>query len=65
MLGAPGIHLKVLAPASYYEEYDLSWLEKSINSGLANFLAQPKRGFKMDFRFESLSRSPVTWRVKA
>lgn len=68
MLGADGIHLKVLAPASYYKGYDLSWLEKVINSGLDNFLVHPERGFKMDFRFESLSLipscSPVAWKVK-
>jgi hypothetical protein len=63
MLGATGIHLKVLAPASYYEGYDLSWLEESINSGLAKFLAQGERGFKMNFTFEFLSCSPVTWRA--
>jgi hypothetical protein len=66
MLGATGIHLKVLAPATYYEGYDLSWLEERINSGLAKFLAQGERGseFEMDFKFESLSRSPVAWKVQ-
>lgn len=59
LLRATGIHLKVLAPAAYYEKYDLLWLEKSINAGLDNFLTQPKRGFRMDFKFESLSRSPL------
>jgi hypothetical protein len=67
MLGATDIHLKVLAPANYYKGYDLSWLEKNINSGLANFLVQGERGFKMEFKFESLwlipSCSPVTWNV--
>lgn len=58
LLGATGIHLKVLAPAIYYKGYDLAWLEKSINRGLANFLDQPERGFKMDFKFESLSLIP-------
>jgi len=67
MLGATGIHLKVLAPTTYYEGYDLSWLEESINSGLAKFLTQGERRFKfeMDFKFESLSRSPVTWKAQA
>lgn len=69
MLEATDIHLKVLAPANYYKGYDLSWLSKSINSGLAKFLAQGERGFKMDFKFESLwlipSCSPVTWNVQA
>ncbi len=65
ILGATGIHLKVLAPASYYEGYDLLWLEESINSGLARFLARGEHGFEfeMDFKFEYLSRSPVTWNV--
>lgn len=67
LLGASGIHLKVLAPANYYEGCDLSWLEKSINSGLDNFLTQRKAGFKMDFKFESLSLIPsgssVNWKV--
>ncbi len=65
MLGAPGIHLKVLAPANYYEGYHLSWLEDGINSGLANFLDEGDRGFKMNFKFEFLSRSPVTWKARA
>jgi len=67
LLGATGIHPRVLAPATYYAEYNLSWLEKSINSGLGNFLAQRRLGFKMDFKFETLSLipscSPVTWRT--
>jgi len=67
LLGATGIHLKVLAPATYYEGYDdLSQLEESIRKGLAKFLAQRKFAFEleMDFKFETLwlipSRSPVT-----
>lgn len=68
LLAATRIHLKVLAPASYYDGYDLAWLEKSINSGLDNFLDGGACGFKMDFKFESLSLipscSPVTWAVK-
>lgn len=39
LMQAKKIHLRVLAPAKYYEKYDLSWLEKSIKSGLAIFLA--------------------------
>jgi hypothetical protein len=65
MLGATGIHLKVLAPVTYYRECDLSWLEESINGGLAKFLGRSERAFEMDFKFESLSRSPVTWKVQA
>lgn len=69
LLQAEKIHLRVLAPVKYYEKYDLSWLEKCIKNGLADFLAQRKFAFEMDFKFETLplipSRSPVTWRVKA
>lgn len=53
LLNAKGIHLKVLAPADYYAPYNLSWLEKSIDRGLASFLT--KVNFKMDFKFETLS----------
>jgi len=67
LLRATGIHLKVLAPATYFKEYDLSWLETRINSGLSDFLDHPNRGFKMDFKFESLSLvpkcCPVQWGV--
>lgn len=53
LLKAKGIHLRVLAPADYYAPYNLSWLEKSINSGLASFLSN--FNFKMDFKFEILA----------
>lgn len=69
LLQAEKIHLRVLAPVKYYEKYDLSWLETSINSGLANFLAQRNFAFEMDFKFETLSlipsRFPVTWKRRA
>ena len=56
LFGATGIHLKILAPAAYYEGYDLAWLEGSINGGLAKFLDQGVRGFalEMDFKFDVL-----------
>ncbi|MBN8279018.1 MAG: hypothetical protein J0M16_00220 [Gammaproteobacteria bacterium] len=66
LLQAEKIHLRVLAPANYYEGYDLAWLEASINRGVVKFLAQYK--FTMDFKFEALplipSRSPVRWKVR-
>ncbi len=69
LLQAEKIRLRVLAPAKYYEKYDLSCLENGIKNGLANFLAQRKFAFEMDFKFETLplipSRSPVTWSVWA
>lgn len=74
VLRATGIHLNVLAPAAYYKEYDLLWLEKAINEGLATFMARRERGYEMDFKFESLSFgassptplcSSVKWREQA
>ena len=53
LLKAKGINLRVLAPADYYAPYNLLWLEKSIDSGLASFLS--KFNFKMDFKFETLA----------
>ena len=57
ILDAKGIHLRVLAPADYYEPYYLSWLGESINRGLTSFLANSN--FKMDFKFETLSLSLI------
>ncbi|HXV79746.1 MAG TPA: hypothetical protein VEG60_07690 [Candidatus Binatia bacterium] len=55
LLKAERIHLRVLAPEKYYEKYNLSWLEKSISGGLAEFRRQRKFTFEMDFKFETLS----------
>lgn len=63
VLGASGIYLRVLAPAAYYEGYDLAWLKEGITDGIARFLTQGERRYKlkMDFEFESfaLSSSPA------
>lgn len=65
LLKAKKVHLRVLAPAKYYEKYDLSWLEEKLKDGLKTYLTD--RQFEMDFKFESLSlipsRSPVKWRM--
>jgi len=65
LLRAAGIHLKILAPAAYYDEYNLSWLENSINEGLGSFMARRNAGYRMDFSFEVLSLipslAPVSW----
>lgn len=67
LLEAKGIHLKVIAPSAYYNGCDLSWLQNSLNKGLANFLVRHGHEFKMDFKFEVLSMipscSPVIWRT--
>lgn len=55
LLQATNIHLRVLAPASYYAECDLAWLEVCIDRGLGSFLANRGLSFQMDFKFETLS----------
>jgi len=47
------IHLRVLAPYSYYKGYNLDWLEESICSGLKAFLAGRTPKLQMDFRFDA------------
>jgi len=47
------IHLRVLAPFSYYEGYNLHWLEVSICNGLKSFLARRTPKLRMDFRFDA------------
>ena len=47
------IHLRVLAPCSYYEGYNLDWLEKNICNGLKAFLAGRTPTLQMDFRFDA------------
>jgi hypothetical protein len=47
------IHLRVLAPCSYYEGYKLGWVEESISSGLKAFLAGRTPKLQMDFRFDA------------
>ena len=64
LLEAKRIHLRVLAPAAYYRSYDLSWLEASLNEGLAAFAVAERLTFVLDFAFEALAfiaRSPVKW----
>lgn len=46
------IHLRVLAPRSYYEGYNLDWLEKNICNGFKAFLARRAPKLQMDFRFD-------------
>ena len=47
------IHLRVLAPYSYYEGYNLNWLEVNICNGLKAFLAGRMPKLQMDFRFDA------------
>ena len=61
---AKRINLRVLAPAAYYENYDLSWLEVSLNEGLAAFCVAQRLKCDLHFAFEPLTfvaRTPVSW----
>ena len=53
LLNAATIHLKVLAPRSYYDDYKLDWLEEKICNGLRAFLAERMPKLQMDFRFDA------------
>jgi len=64
LLEAERIHLRVLAPAAYYKNYDLAWLETGLNEGLAEFRIAQGLTFASDFAFETLAfieRSPTKW----
>jgi hypothetical protein len=67
MLAARAIHLMVAAPAVYYEnacpqrdgtKVDLSWLEPSLNGGLAQYLKKSGYAFTMDFQFRNCEDPP-------
>jgi hypothetical protein len=62
MLQASQIHLKVLAPSQYYlpyqppQQYQLQWLEESLNEGLQQFVdGSHQAPLQMDFQFEAFS----------
>jgi hypothetical protein len=53
LLIAKEIGLRVLAPKTYYREYDLGWFERNLNDGIAKFvgLKFEKLRFTVDFKF--------------
>ncbi|HJT30866.1 MAG TPA: hypothetical protein VJ783_02285 [Pirellulales bacterium] len=56
ILGARAIHLRVLAPAAYYEadSGSLRWLEESLNDGVCRVANERLSGtLSMDFAFEA------------
>ncbi len=68
LLQAEKVHLRVLAPLSYYAPYDIAWLEMAIDSGLRSFLSTLDNvGFDMDFLFEAFpenfdtQKKPSKW----
>lgn len=58
LLCANMIHLQVLAPESYFENYDLADLESRLTEALADFLRRRKCEFEMDFEFLSFPKVP-------
>ena len=54
LLRAKIVRLRVLAPARYYGDADLKWLEDAIRGGLDRFLGNEGRlDLQMDFAFEA------------
>ena len=52
-LWADVVHLRVLAPESYYDGYDFAWLERFLNMCLARVVEPSVDGaLRMDFCFE-------------
>jgi hypothetical protein len=52
VLAARVLHLRVLAPETYFAGFNLKWLQDSINAGLITYLK--RSGYRMDFRFERM-----------
>jgi hypothetical protein len=60
LLTAKSIALVVLAPAPYYEAYNLSWLESELNNGLTKFQQKLRLNYSLSFRFEAFP-STFSW----
>ena len=52
ILGASFVHLRVVAPPAYYLRFRMDWLQNGANLGLHSLHLG---GYRMDFRFESMS----------
>ncbi len=55
ILRAASVHLRVLAPADFYDKQHTEWLrefERVINSGIAKFAASHFKPLEMNFRFD-------------
>ena len=52
-LKAAGIHLQVLAPATYYNSYWLGWLKHKINDGVRCLLEEENLEIDMDIDFQA------------
>lgn len=52
LLQAKEIHLVVLAPLEYYDDYRFDWLEGEITDELSRFIRQSE-GYTMDFQFQA------------
>jgi hypothetical protein len=54
LLWADDIHLRVLAPADYYEDFQLGWLVPLLNEGFAAALCpELDHGLTIDFGFQA------------
>ncbi len=57
LLTAISIALVVLAPAPYYKDYDLAWLEEEMNDGLTAFQKNLGLDYSLSFRFEAFPKT--------
>lgn len=60
LLRAERIELQVLAPTSYYQNYELDWLETSLSSGLSTLCEE--LAWSMDFCFRAFPKD-FAWRA--
>ena len=60
LLGADSVELQVLAPAGYYEGYQLGWLENSLAKGLAQLSGSTE--FGLSFKFRTFPKN-FEWRL--
>lgn len=61
LLGVDRLHLRVLAPPSYYKPYKLDWLELDLNRAVSGF-AHKKADMEMDFSCWACgSERPSDW----
>jgi hypothetical protein len=51
LLQANKIHLRVLAPKQYYDDYNLGWMGRSMDAGIKSFLTMKGIPVEMDFLF--------------
>lgn len=57
LLNANRVTLCVLAPSTYYDAYDVNWIESALSDGLQNLSSSD---LHLDFRFEQFHPHAIT-----